>query len=44
LQTGATNTSVEGSHTHPITVDPTGGGAAHNNMQPSLAITIYIKI
>lgn len=27
-----------------ITMDPTGGGAAHNNIQPSKALTIYIRL
>lgn len=41
---GAAATSVDGAHTHTINITSQGGGAAHNNMQPSLAITIYIKI
>lgn len=27
-----------------ITMSPTGGGAAHNNLQPSKVITIYMKL
>lgn len=41
---GVTSTSTEGAHTHTFTTNATGGGAAHNNLQPSLALTIYIKI
>lgn len=37
-----TNVSVtsssNGSHSHTITVNSAGGGAAHNNMQPFLAV------
>lgn len=32
-------TSTEGSHTHPL--ESTGGGQAHNNMPPYLAVNIY---
>lgn len=41
--TGSTNTA--GAHTHDVTgaTGSTGGGAAHNNMQPSLALSMIIK-
>ncbi|WJR67230.1 hypothetical protein QTA58_00200 [Neorhizobium sp. CSC1952] len=31
-------------HTHGVTIGARGGGAAHNNVQPSLAITVYIRL
>ncbi|WP_322884256.1 hypothetical protein U8C35_07820 [Sinorhizobium medicae] len=31
-------------HDHTIDVKDKGGGAAHNNIQPSLAITVYIRL
>ncbi|GEC33563.1 hypothetical protein N181_25255 [Sinorhizobium fredii USDA 205] len=31
-------------HNHAITVQNKGGGAAHNNIQPSLALTVYIRL
>jgi len=37
-------TEEGGEHTHPVTTNPTGGGAAHNNLQPSMAVTIYIRL
>lgn len=38
------NTGVAGSHTHPLAIDNTGGGLAHENKQPSLGITIYMRL
>lgn len=35
-------TSSEGDHFHTITAQ--GGGASHNNLQPSRAVTIYIRL
>jgi microcystin-dependent protein len=32
-----------GAHTHPFTTESTGGGAAHANMQPWLAVNFIIK-
>lgn len=45
----AINTSQEtgdnaGLHTHPITLASGGSNAAHNNVQPTLLTTIYIKL
>jgi microcystin-dependent protein len=37
-------TDGAGLHTHTLTTDATGGGAAHNNLQPSMAVTIYIRL
>lgn len=37
-------TSTDGLHVHNVTVSNTGGGLAHNNVQPSLALTFYIKL
>ncbi|NOV17887.1 hypothetical protein E5S70_17700 [Ensifer adhaerens] len=39
-----TNTESGGAHTHTGTVGNRGGGQAHNNLQPSLAITVYIRL
>lgn len=36
-------TDSGGSHTHSFTSDSTGGGAAHENMPPFLAVTFLIK-
>lgn len=36
------NTSPAGAHNHVITAE--GGGAAHNNIQPSMAVTIYVRL
>lgn len=46
LYTQLLNTFLEsaaGSHTHTITVDPTGGGTGHNTIQPSLIVNYIIK-
>jgi len=43
---GLINTTYEssaGSHTHVMTVDPTGGGNGHNTMQPSAVMNKIIK-
>lgn len=32
-----------GAHTHGVTVDAAGGGGAHNNVQPTLALNYLIK-
>ncbi|WP_414470743.1 phage tail protein [Microvirga sp. M2] len=39
---GSTNTT--GAHTHSINVEPAGGGEAHNNLQPSFLVSVYIKL
>ncbi|MGV2110163.1 hypothetical protein ACQZ46_02675 [Agrobacterium salinitolerans] len=33
-----------GNHVHTLTIDSAGGGTAHNNIQPSAAVTIYIRL
>lgn len=33
----------DGSHTHTLTINNTGGGQAHNNMQPFLCVNYIIK-
>lgn len=38
------NTNVAGAHTHNITVNNAGGGAAHNNVQPSSVRNVIIKV
>ncbi|MDX1240359.1 hypothetical protein GOL95_09890 [Sinorhizobium medicae] len=37
-------TTAAPAHTHTGTIGNKGGGAAHNNIQPSLAITVYIRL
>lgn len=37
-------TDAVAAHTHGVTEANKGGGAAHNNTQPSLAVTIYIRL
>ena len=37
-------TQSSGSHTHAVTINNTGGGTAHNNMQPFMTCTWYIKL
>lgn len=37
-------TTSAGNHTHAASATSTGGGQAHANVQPSLAITIYIRL
>jgi len=37
-------TMEAGDHTHTVTVTGTGGGLGHNNVQPSMAITLYVKL
>lgn len=34
-------TQSSGSHTHTVTVNSTGGGAGHNNMQPYIAVYMW---
>lgn len=41
---GSFNTNAAGKHTHTASATDTGGGAAHSNVQPSLAITVYIRL
>jgi microcystin-dependent protein len=40
--TGSTDT--HGGHAHSVTVESAGGGSSHNNVQPSLLVTFYIKL
>lgn len=42
--TSASATSPAGSHGHTLTTNSAGGGLAHNNLQPSMAVTIYIRL
>ncbi|MDX3926736.1 MAG: hypothetical protein QHC90_13155 [Shinella sp.] len=37
-------TETAGDHNHTATIGSRGGGAAHPNVQPSLAITVYIRL
>ncbi|MEP9368652.1 hypothetical protein [Xanthobacter sp. VNH20] len=40
----AGNTDDGGAHTHGFETEPEGGGLPHSNVQPFLAMTVYIKI
>lgn len=43
--TGFTNLGVnDGSHDHDFTTDSQGSGTAHLNVQPTIAMTIYMKL
>lgn len=35
---------MAGAHTHTFTSAATGGGGAHNNLQPTLLATLYVKL
>lgn len=37
------NTNIAGAHSHVLTINSSGGGEAHENMQPSLAMNWIIK-
>jgi microcystin-dependent protein len=37
-------TSITGGHTHTLTIGSTGGGSAHNNMPPYLAVYVFKRI
>lgn len=41
---GNINANAVAAHTHPVVEALKGGGAAHNNIQPSLAVTVYIRL
>lgn len=41
---GTLPTTEAGDHTHGATISATGGGQSHPNVQPSLAITVYIRL
>lgn len=40
-RTWSGNTSWNGTHSHTMTTDDTGGSQAHNNMQPSLVVYMF---
>jgi microcystin-dependent protein len=47
-QTGITNsagvaTDSQGSHSHSLTIDNTGGGQSHTNLQPTIILNYIIK-
>ena len=44
LGNGSFTTDASGAHTHTFTSDPTGSGAAHPNVQPTILVTVYIKL
>lgn len=37
-------TSSGGAHTHGFATESAGGGEAHNNMQPSVCVNVYLKL
>ena len=39
--TGSKSTSSTGSHSHSVSLNNTGGGAAHNNMMPYMAVYMW---
>lgn len=42
--TGTATTTIDGAHTHTLTIASQGGGGSHNNLQPSRAATIYMRL
>lgn len=38
-----TQTSTDGQHYHPLLIDNAGGSGSHNNIQPSIGLTVLIK-
>lgn len=38
------NTSTDGNHNHSFTTNPSGGGQAHNNLQPYRVLNYMIKV
>lgn len=38
------NTESGGAHSHTGTVGNRGGGTPHNNVQPSIAVTVYVRL
>ena len=40
----AANTGAAGAHIHALAINNTGGGLAHNNVQPSMILNMIIKI
>lgn len=41
---GNSFTGSSGLHQHLFTTNPAGGGAGHNNVQPSIVTTIYVRL
>jgi microcystin-dependent protein len=37
-------TSTSGAHSHTLSVNSAGSGEAHPNVQPSVAVTVYVKL
>lgn len=42
--TTAASNGESATHTHTFTTSSVGSGSAHNNVQPSVAVTIYLKL
>lgn len=38
------NTGPAGNHAHGLNIDAAGGGLAHNNLSPFMAITLYVRL
>lgn len=36
--------NIDASHSHTITVSNTGGGTSHNNLQPFMAVYIWVRV
>lgn len=44
VSTGSANTTTAGAHDHTLSINNTGNGEAHRNVQPSAVVTVYIKL
>jgi microcystin-dependent protein len=44
LDSGSVTSSSNGAHTHTFTSDSTGGGGAHNNVQPTIVLNYILRV